>query len=481
MAETKKLNFSNATVLVVGDVMLDRYWYGPVSRISPEAPVPVVQVNQIEERPGGAGNVALNLAALGVSAIIVGVVGDDEAGKALHSKLQAAKIETHLHMSSEQSTVTKLRVLSRHQQLIRLDFEENLSINLNQEAFIDMYTQALADVDVVLLSDYAKGTLTDPQRLIEIAKAHNKSVLVDPKSIDLSIYQHATMITPNMKEFEAVVGQCADEKEIAVRAQKLCEKHDFQAILVTRGEKGMTLITKKGEEYHIPTLAREVYDVTGAGDTVIATLAGAVASGASFEQAMVYANTAAGIVVAKMGAATVSMPELKMALLPNEDGKRGILNEEQLLQAVEIARAKGRKVVMSNGCFDVLHAGHVHYLNKAKENGDRLIVAVNSDESVTALKGPDRPVNSLDRRMAVLAGLEAVDWVVPFGDETPCRLIELIKPDILIKGGDYGPDEVVGASIVKAYGGEVKVLGLVKGLSSSATLSKLKKRQEKGD
>lgn len=480
MSKAKNINFSNTRILVVGDLMLDRYWYGPVSRISPEAPVPVVKVDRSEERPGGAGNVALNLAALGAGVTLVGVIGDDEAGKTLHSKLQAAKIEAKLNMSSDQSTITKLRVLSRHQQLIRLDFEDNLSFNLNQEAFTEAYTEALNDVDLVLLSDYAKGTLSNPKRLIDIAKAHNKGVLVDPKSDDFSIYAGAMMITPNMKEFEAVVGRCDDEKDIAKKAQALCKKHDFKAILVTRGEKGMTLLTKAGDEFHIPTRAREVYDVTGAGDTVIATLAAAVASGVSFEQAMVYANTAAGLVVAKMGAATVSLPELKAALLSNEESKRGILNEEQLMHAIEIARAKGRKIVMSNGCFDILHAGHVHYLNKAKEEGDRLIVAVNSDESVAAIKGPDRPVNSLDRRMAVLAGLVSVDWVVSFSDETPCRLLEKLKPDVLIKGGDYTPQEVVGADIVKAYGGKVKVLGLVDGLSTTATISKIHKTDKKG-
>jgi len=464
--------FLKAKVLIVGDVMLDRYWYGPVSRVSPEAPVPVVKVNEVEDRPGGAGNVALNAASLGASVRLLGVIGNDEAGRKLDAKLQAAGVATELHVNHAQPTITKLRVLSRHQQLLRCDFEENWAGFVEREAFESAYIKALAHCDVVILSDYAKGTLYNAPHFIALAKKANKPVLVDPKSQDFSDYRGATLLTPNRQEFEYAVGQCEDEQAIALKARALMKACDFQAMLVTRSEHGMSLI-EANEATHIPTQARDVFDVTGAGDTVIATLAVCVAAGLPYVDAMHCANTAAGIVVGRMGAASVSLPELKAALLPDEAALHGIVNEEQLGLAVAKARGKGEKIVFTNGCFDILHEGHVNYLTEARKQGARLIVAVNTDESVSANKGPSRPVNTLSRRMAVLAGLKSVDWVVPFADETPCRLLEQIKPDVLVKGGDYGIEAVVGADIVKAYGGEVKVLGLVEGVSTTATIKKI--------
>lgn len=479
MSLVSNLNFAETRILIVGDVMLDRYWYGPVSRISPEAPVPVVKVDQVEDRPGGAGNVALNVASLGASVHLLGIIGDDGAGKALESKLNAAGVSTGLHVNRQSPTITKLRVLSRHQQLIRCDFEEDWTHAVSDDSFLADYLRALENCDLVILSDYAKGTLSQPAKFIELAKKAGKTVLVDPKSLDFSDYHGADMVTPNLKEFESIVGHCADEKTIVERATHLAKKHSIATILVTRGEYGMSLVDAQGVEMHIPTRAREVFDVTGAGDTVIATLAVCLAQGMSNLDAMQCANAAAGIVVGRMGAASVSLPELNFAMRPDEQARHGIVNEEQLAIVLSDARNKGEKIVFTNGCFDILHAGHVNYLNMARKQGHRLVVAVNTDESVAANKGPHRPVNTLDRRMAVLAGLKSVDWVVSFPDETPCRLLEIFKPDVLVKGGDYTVDGVVGAEIVKAYGGQVEVLGLVEGLSTTKTIEKIENAGKK--
>jgi D-beta-D-heptose 7-phosphate kinase/D-beta-D-heptose 1-phosphate adenosyltransferase len=467
--------FDKSRVLIVGDVMLDRNWYGSASRISPEAPVPVVHVQTEEDRPGGAGNVALNIAALGGQATLLGISGDDEAATTLENKLRAAHVNTHLYKLAGIPTTTKLRVLSSqfHQQLIRLDFEAPLS-DFDNTALCTEFKAQLPHTDAVLLSDYAKGTLRCAPELIRLAREANIPVLVDPKGTDFSLYRGATLLTPNRKEFEVVVGVCRDEQELISKGLQLIHDFDLKALLVTRGEQGMTLLQPNQPEKHLPALEREVYDVTGAGDTVIAVLASCIAAGQDLPMATVLANIAASIVVGKTGTATVSLPELRQAARQEHSAGRGIFtNDEQLLIAIQDAKAHGERIVMTNGCFDVLHAGHVTYLEQAKALGNRLIVAVNDDASVSRLKGPERPINSLSRRMTVLAGLSAVDWVIGFSDDTPERLLELLQPDVLAKGGDYGIDQVVGAEIVLKNGGEVKVLGLEKGLSSTLIIDRL--------
>ncbi len=303
-------------------------------------------------------------------------------------------------------------------------------------------------------------------------------VLVDPKGTDFSRYRGATLLTPNFHEFEAVVGACATEAELVARGEQLMLDLDLQALLVTRGEQGMTLLRPGEEELHLPARAREVFDVTGAGDTVIAVLAGSVAAGASLPEAVALANIAASIVVGKLGTATVSGPELRRAVQQDQGSERGAVTLEQLQIAVADARSHGEKVVFTNGCFDIIHAGHISYLEEARQQGDRLIVAVNSDESVRRLKGKGRPINPVERRMAVLAGLEAVDWVVSFADDTPRTLLAALEPDVLVKGGDYeGKEAVVGWEIVEAYGGEVKVLGVVDNLSTTAIVSRIQESE----
>lgn len=466
--------FSEASVIVAGDIMLDRYWLGPTSRISPEAPVPVVKIEGAEDRPGGAANVALNIAALGANVAVSGLCGKDEAADTLENVLGASDIECCFDRVDQLETITKLRVLSRNQQLIRLDFEQSFA-SINKTGLQKLVIDKLASAGVLVLSDYAKGTLSDPQRLIQAAKAQVVPVIVDPKGADFARYRGATLLTPNMNEFQAVVGYCQDEQTIVCKAQEIIEKFDLHALLVTRSEHGMTLIQRDQPALHLPAKAQEVYDVTGAGDTVVATVASAIASGATLPDACVLANAAAGVVVGKLGTSTVNVRELTRAV--NADAEIGVsvMSEAQLRVAVDNARLRGEKVVMTNGCFDILHAGHVSYLEHAAKLGDRLIVAVNSDESVRALKGAGRPINHLDRRMLVLAGLASVDWVVSFSEDTPERLISCVLPDLLVKGGDYQPEQIAGGKQVVANGGEVKVLNFEDGISTTHIIKEIVK------
>lgn len=464
-------NLIKAKVMVVGDIMLDRYWEGDTSRISPEAPVPVVHVKKQYAKAGGAGNVALNIAALQGQASLVSITGVDNDAKELNTLLSQAGVKCLFQTDPSRPTITKLRLLSQHQQLIRSDFEENFSA-LSKEALLKQFQSALNQCKVVILSDYGKGTLSDPQSLIQTARAAGKQVLVDPKGTDFKRYYGAAVITPNFKEFCAVVGPCQNEEEINEKGQKLIIECGLSALLVTRGADGMTLVRPGEAPLSIPTEAREVFDVTGAGDTVIAVLGMALAAGNELPIAMRLANVAAGIVVGKLGTATLSTTELNRALHRVIELPSGILSEAQARQAIELAHLEGDRVVMTNGCFDILHAGHVDYLTKAKAMGERLLVAINSDESVKRLKGASRPVNALAHRMRVLAALKAVDWVVAFAEDTPERLINELLPDVLVKGADYQIAQIAGAKAVIANGGEVKTIELTPGCSTSNIIEK---------
>jgi D-beta-D-heptose 7-phosphate kinase/D-beta-D-heptose 1-phosphate adenosyltransferase len=468
-------SFEKARVLVVGDLMLDRYWHGPTSRISPEAPVPVVHVRDIEERPGGAGNVALNISRLGARSTVLGLTGDDDAANALEAGLNAAGVATNFVRLSENATVTKLRVMSRHQQLIRLDFEDGF-IGQDMSGQEAEFARLLDQHDVVVCSDYGKGTLRNVQSLIDLCREKNIPVLIDPKGNDFGRYSGASLVTPNLAEFEAVVGPCADEDELVEKGRQLCAQNGFGALLITRSEHGMTLIRDDGDVFHLPTRAREVFDVTGAGDTVISTLAAALAAGDDLHNATALANLAAGIVVGKLGTASVTPEELYQEIHRHIAVKRGVVSQQELATAVHQCRQRGEVIVMTNGCFDILHAGHVTYLQQAREQGDRLIVAVNVDETVRKLKGEDRPVNPLAHRMRMLAALECVDWVLPFEEETPARLICETLPDILVKGGDNDPDKIPGGDCVRENGGEVRVLSYVEGVSTTEIIGTIRGR-----
>ncbi|MEM1262269.1 MAG: bifunctional D-glycero-beta-D-manno-heptose-7-phosphate kinase/D-glycero-beta-D-manno-heptose 1-phosphate adenylyltransferase HldE [Pseudomonadota bacterium] len=465
-------DFSAARVTVAGDVMLDEYWFGATRRISPEAPVPVVHVGADEVRPGGAANVAVNVAALGAQTALTGVIGADNAAGQLTTLVADAGIDPHFVADPSIPTVSKLRVLSRGQQLIRLDREEPVVRNATLGPALE---SLLGRTDVLVLSDYAKGALHDVGDLIALAKRQGVPVLVDPKGTDFARYRGATLLTPNESEFEAVAGPSSSDDELVERARALATDLDLEALLVTRSERGMLLIERaEPEPFFLSTVAREVFDVTGAGDTVIATLAAALAARLTRREASLLANLAAGLVVRKIGVATVTPAELHDALHQRGTGGRGVQDSASLVIARAAAQEAGQRVVMTNGCFDILHAGHVAYLEEAKSLGDRLIVAVNDDASVRRLKGQDRPINPLDDRLAVLAGLAAVDWVVPFSADTPAALIEAVTPDVLVKGGDYAVDEIVGGAHVLANGGEVRVLAFRPGRSSSRIIDAIR-------
>ncbi len=462
-------DFSGVTVLTVGDLMLDQYWFGSTSRISPEAPVPVVNVNEAQSRAGGAANVAVNLASLGVNTVLVGVTGVDSNGEKLRRLLVDQGIQLEVTEAESRPTITKLRVLSRNQQLIRLDTEDTFDVK-DVKPLCQIVENQLAAANVCILSDYAKGTLARAPEIISICRAQKVTVLADPKGADFTRYRGVSVLTPNLVEFEAVVGRIRNDEQLVDRGQALCAELDLGALLVTLSERGMAVIADKTEPVFLPARAREVFDVTGAGDTVIAVLGAGLATGQSLPDAAALANLAAGLVVRKIGVASVTPSELRLALHEHGLGGAGVLSRKEAPATSQEARFRGERIVMTNGCFDILHTGHIAYLEEAKTLGDRLIVAVNDDASVTRLKGPGRPINTVEDRMTLLAGLAAVDWVVPFSEDTPAEVVADVLPDVLVKGGDYTADSIAGGKTVIENGGRVEVLSFREGRSTSSII-----------
>ena len=450
--------------------MLDRYWFGAADRVSPEAPVPVVRVEEVEERPGGAANVALNIVSMGARCTLVGAVGADEGGQLLRQRLEAAGVECDFLELDDWSTIVKMRLLAQHQQLVRADFEQPLPLagsSERQAMLLNKVEKHLVEATMLVLEDYDKGVIDEPQALIRAARNCSVPVIVDPKMKPLAAYRGASVVKPNEKEFLHATGEEADITQVGPR---LCEELDLVGLLVTRGGSGMDVVTRD-QVRHIAARSVEVFDVTGAGDTAAASLALGLSVGWTFYDAAALANIAASIAVSKTGTSPVTGPEISRALaMP----KGGYLNVAELQGVVEAARAAGERIVFTNGCFDILHAGHVTYLEEARALGSRLIVAINDDASVRALKGEGRPVISLAGRSRVLEGLSCVDWVVSFAEQTPEKLLEAIRPDVLVKGGDYAPDQVVGADIVTGYGGEVRVLSLVQDVSTTAIVDRIR-------
>lgn len=465
-------DFSNVNTLVAGDLMLDRYWNGSAQRISPEAPVPVVLVDGFEERPGGAGNVARSITALGAKCSLAALLGADDAAEQLVDLLGQAKVSLLCVKDTYAKTVTKLRVLSRNQQLIRLDFESEFAPLVIKE-FTAKVCEEIERHDVMILSDYKKGALSNITEIIDEANSKSVSVFVDPKGEDFYKYKNVTAITPNQSEFTAVVGSVRNEKELEEKGLQLLRELNLKALVITRSEKGVSLLEKAGRCVHIPARAKEVFDVTGAGDTFISVIAASYAAGSSFEESVNIANAAASVVVGKLGAATVTKNEIENEL--NRSGKTlgKIITQQELVNKVNAFRKEGKKIVMTNGCFDILHPGHIDYLAKAKELGDVLIVAANSDDSVSRLKGASRPINNLTNRLAVLSGLQFVDWLVDFEQDTPLDLIKAVMPDVLVKGGDYSSEAVVGANEIQANGGEVVIIDFLQSHSTSEVISKI--------
>ena len=460
-------------VLVVGDVMLDRYIQGRADRVSQEAPVPVLQVEGSDERLGGAANVAANVASLGAGCILVGAVGDDPSGRAVEQLLAAAGIEADLVRVPGWRTTLKERVVSKHKQLLRMDFEDGLPAVIAAEVERRAIAH-LAGADAVIIEDYDKGAVAAPTALIGAAGELSRPVVADPKFKPFATYRGVDLLKPNRREFERALGRWPAAAEVAQAGARLAVDSGLGAIALTRGEEGLTLIELEGEALHLRSVAVDVYDSTGAGDTVAATLGICSALDWPRADAVFAANVAGGLVCAKFGTATVTRTELNRAI--DDTAKRDLLPERervprrQLANAVARARRHGERIVFTNGCFDILHAGHVGYLKEARELGDRLIVAVNDDESARRLKGDGRPVNPLERRVQVLEGLAAVDWVVPFSEDTPEALLAELRPDVLVKGGDYALPDVVGADLVRGYGGDVRVLSMLENCSTTALL-----------
>ncbi|MDJ0781181.1 MAG: bifunctional D-glycero-beta-D-manno-heptose-7-phosphate kinase/D-glycero-beta-D-manno-heptose 1-phosphate adenylyltransferase HldE [Desulfosarcinaceae bacterium] len=471
-------DYSTAAVLVVGDVMLDRYFWGEVTRISPEAPVPVVRVTQKSQALGGAGNVALNIAGLGANVQLLGVRGSDSQGDYLENLLGEHTLAHALIATDDLPTTTKTRILGQGQQLLRMD--EEAPRQLAEATLADLkarIAEALPQAGAVILSDYGKGVFLGDLAawIIAACRRRRLPVLVDPKGSDWERYRGATAITPNTAEFQAVAGAASNEEgQLTAQAEAVRDRFDLQWLLVTRGSHGLSLMGMGQPSLHIRSRAQEVFDVSGAGDTVIATLAASLAAGATMPQAAEIANAAAGVVVAKVGTQAIQADELARALrMENKATATKIMD----LQAAAILRqrwrAAGRQVVFTNGCFDILHVGHLQLLNAAAQLGDRLIVGVNSDASVKRLKGDSRPVTPDTQRMTLLAGLACVDMVVKFDTDTPLALIRKLSPDVLVKGGDYTPDTVVGRDIVEASGGRVAILPLVPGVSTTRVIERI--------
>ena len=462
--------FNKARIIVIGDVMLDRYWSGQAARISPEAPVPVVRVETIEDRVGGAANVALNIAKLGGKVTLLGVVGDDGEGEILKRILETEGVNCDFVVEQDIKSICKLRVMAQHQQLIRIDFEEAV-LKFEKADLLAKLVKHLPENETVVFSDYGKGTLANVSEYILEAKQVGLKILVDPKGVDYQRYAQADLITPNISELQAVVGAYESEADLIEKGQALLERYQIPTLLLTRGEAGMTLV-QDNQVHSLPAQAKDVFDVTGAGDTVIAVMALCVALEMELQDAMYLANLAGGIVVGKLGTSTVSMQELTRAMHGDRDSRYGIVSEDELAQLMVGAKAHDERVIMTNGCFDLLHAGHVTYLQQAKSLGARLVVAVNSDASVRQLKGETRPINGLQERMTVLAALACVDWVVSFEEETPQRLYCRLLPDVIVKGGDYTDEQVAGGDCVIKAGGEVKILQFVDGQSTTAMIKK---------
>ncbi|MBD5647848.1 MAG: bifunctional D-glycero-beta-D-manno-heptose-7-phosphate kinase/D-glycero-beta-D-manno-heptose 1-phosphate adenylyltransferase HldE [Desulfovibrio sp.] len=478
------MDFSGTAILVVGDVMLDRYLVGDVTRISPEAPVPVVRLEKRWSVPGGAGNVARNLSRLGVTARLTGLVGDDAEGRSLTEAVAAEGIEAALAVSRERATTSKTRVLGHGQQLLRLDAER---VGPLSEAELAPLREAVARLlpgsGAIIISDYGKGVFLRREDgdslcavIMDMAREARIPVLVDPKGADWARYAGAACVTPNMAEFRLACGLAAGARpEAAERrelAEGLCRQYGFARLLLTRGARGMTLYAPGEAPVNIRAVVREVADVSGAGDTVIATLAACVAGGLGWADSAAVANAAAGVAVGKAGTAPVSVAELNEALRQGRDNPK-LYSVPALARKLEEWRRKGERIVFTNGCFDLIHPGHVALLRQAAALGDRLVVGLNADASVKRLKGPERPIQDEMSRALVLAALQMVDAVVLFGEDTPERLIRAVSPDVLVKGSDYRVEDVVGADFVLGRGGEVRLVDLVDGCSTTGLVRKM--------
>ena len=460
----------NPHILVVGDIILDKFIWGSVDRISPEAPVQVVNIHRENMALGGAANVAHNLSAINCSVTILGVIGRDDNAKIIENEFDNNGIEKDgLFIDPTRPTTTKTRVIAGSQQVVRIDHEVAIPISsVIENQLLGFFEKNITKFDAVIISDYQKGVLTDKiiQNTIRLAKQHGIKTIIDPKRKDFSVYAGASLIKPNLKEAEAAVGRkLPTENDVRVAASELLSRHGFDGVLITRGKDGMFLMEKHFSE-NVSATAREVFDVTGAGDTVIAYLGYLIAAGHSYIEATKAANMAAGIAVSRMGTVTVTKDDVLHQLEESTSGSNKILSLIELNKTLSASR-QNKKIVFTNGCFDILHVGHITLFRRAKALGDKLIVGVNTDASIKRIKGEKRPIVSELERAHILSALEPVDYVVLFDEDTPIDLIKAIKPDVLVKGSDYTVDQVVGHDVVMAYGGKVELVDLVVGFSTT--------------
>lgn len=478
LQHVKQFGQTSQHALVIGDVMLDRYLIGDVNRISPEAPVPVVLLKQQKECAGGASNVAANLAQLGIKTHLLGCIGADTEGQSLKQLIESNGIDTHgLVTSTHRPTIAKTRILGGHQQMMRLDQESHTQFNNEESAqILAAFKIALANKPaVVILSDYAKGLLNTEicQTVVKACRQANIPVLVDPKGHDYNKYHGATALTPNKKETAEACHTNVNDVELITKAQQLKTKLDLKFLAVTRSEEGITLLDES--THHLQAVAQQVFDVSGAGDTVIATLAAGIMHGLTALDSIELANIAAGVVVGKVGTVPITKTDLVHALEDQRSHEQAhkVCDLPELLEKASAWKQAKQSIVFTNGCFDLLHAGHVTYLEAAKKRGDKLILGLNTDRSVSALKGPSRPVVNENDRARVLAALESVDAVILFDEDTPLKLINAIKPNVIAKGSDYTADQVVGGKEVLSWGGEIALIDLVEGRSTTNLIKKM--------
>ena len=462
----------NSKILVVGDSILDKYLFGVVERISPEAPVPILKTKTSELRLGGAANVAANIAAMGTKVSLLSICGKDKDAENLKNTLIQKDVKPILISFKREQTISKERIVSNNQQLLRIDDEVAFGIE-SSSILLKRFLKIYSNFDAVVLSDYGKGTLTDHQAYINACKKSHIPILIDPKGGDFTKYKNSFAITPNLREFEEIVGQSINKKEIVEKAKKLKNDLNLENLIITLGAEGVMLIDKEENLSIFSSEAKQVYDVSGAGDTVIAVLSALVAQNNSVQKSLRVANTAAGIVVGRFGTSIVTRKELADKLKSDEANNSDLIKLNDLKNKLEILRKEGKKIVMTNGCFDILHAGHVDYLKKAKNQGDILIVAINSDKSVRELKGEERPINKLKARSAVISGLKSVDFTISFNATTPKRLYEQLKPDVLVKGSDYTGKKIAGSEAVEANGGRIELVEFLEGYSTTSLIRKI--------
>jgi D-beta-D-heptose 7-phosphate kinase/D-beta-D-heptose 1-phosphate adenosyltransferase len=472
--------FPQVRALILGDVMLDRFIYGRIDRISPEAPIPILTIERETDMPGGAANVARNLSAAGARAVLVGLVGEDPWGAELVAKLARLEgIETCLIRDRSRPTTVKTRFVAEDQQVLRADQESSRSLSPEvEQSVLSAFESALPHAGIVIVSDYAKGVLSSSilDNAIAAARRAGKPIVTDPKSKSFGKYRGASVLTPNRHELQVACGfECTSDEDVVRGARRVLTEQICDTIVVTRGKDGMSIVQSNGQVDHLRTTAREVFDVSGAGDTVVATIAAALAAGAGIADACRLANVAAGIVVGKHGTAVATAEEMLAALSPYQQasGPYKLFSRDRAMRMAQDWRSHGLTVAFTNGCFDLLHPGHISLIDQARRVADRLIVGINSDSSVRRLKGPDRPLQSEIARATVLASLKSVDAVVIFDEDTPLQLIEILAPDVLVKGADYKMDQVVGAELVVRRGGRVFLAELIPGHSTTNTLQRV--------